>query len=1349
MTPVWQTLDLALQHFRRGEWQHAEQLYLQVLAEDPGQVDALHILAMIAGQTGRADRAIEYLRAVLRARPGWAGAHNTLGMVFITQNRLPEAAASFQEAARLEPEFAVAHSNLGNALRALGRPADAVASLQRALRLAPGSAEAYYNLGLAWQALNNPVEAHANFQHAVSLKPGYAEAQFQLGITFGQFHEAETSLEETIRLDPGCAQAHHNLGMMLQEERRFEAAIASYETALRLEPVRAETYRRIANVRTAQGRLDDAIDAYRAALRLKSDDEHIHSALIFTLNYHPGHDARMLREEYARWSQQHAEPLRALIRPHTNRPDPARRLRIGYVSPDFRDHADSFFTIPLLSNHDHRECEIFCYSGVARPDALTDRLRGYADVWRSTVGLTDQQLADLVRRDEIDILVDLKMQTANNRLLVFARKPAPVQVAWLAYPGTTGLSTMDYRLTDPYLDPPGLFDAFYSEESFRLPETFWCYDPLSDEPSVNAPPARAGVITFGSLNNFHKVNEECLRLWSRVLKAVPESRLLLLAPRDPARERVLAILEEQGIGASHVEFAADRLSRLEYLSLYHRIDVALDPLPYNGHTTSLDAFWMGVPTLTTIGKTVVGRAGWSQLCNLGLQDLAAETPDEFVELAVRLTGDRRRLEELRSTLRLRMQASPLMDGRRFARHVEEAYRQMWCRWCERARHESKGAAVSPVPPSEGQGAEVAESPTRQSLVAASQHFRQGRWQEAEQLCRRVLEVDQEEVDALHLLAVITGQTGREDEAAGYLRTVVRLRPASPDAHNNLGNVLMLGNAQKEQAKLDEAIANYRQAVRLRPDFSEAFNNLGNALLVQEQLADAEACLRQALLLKPTYADAHYNLGIVLSKLHRLDEAVACHQQALRLNPGSAEAHVSLGNVYSDLGRLDDAIDAWRAALALKPEHAGAHHNLGRALEELGRHEEAIVSLQAALQIKPDYADALLNLGSAYDNLGRYDEAAASYRRALDHEPEMAGAHNNLGTVLYAQGNFEAADACFRRAIDLEPDYAHAHWNQALSLLLQGEFERGWAEYEWRWKLKNFEARQCPQPAWDGSPLEGKTILLAAEQGLGDTIQFIRFAPLVRQRGGRVLVEVQPPLRQLLSTAPGIDQLLVQGEATPPFDTHVPLLSLPRWLLAAQLETVPADVPYLAAAPALVDRWRDEVRSLPGFKIGIAWHGSPHNHSDRGRSFPLDLFETFARLPDVTLVSLQKGQGSEQIAELAGRFRVIDFGDRLDTDAGPFMDTAAIVQHLDLVVTCDSALAHLAGALCVPVWIALMLTPDWRWQRGRDDSPWYPTARLFRQTRVGEWRDVFDRMAAELRVRRVSDEPMDLKDNTRR
>ncbi|MGA2442648.1 MAG: hypothetical protein ABSH08_16970, partial [Tepidisphaeraceae bacterium] len=409
--------------------------------------------------------------------------------------------------------------------------------------------------------------------------------------------------------------------------------------------------------------------------------------------FHPGCDARMIYEENRRWNQQHAEPLKKLIQPHANNRDADRRLRIGYVSPDFRDHCQSFFTIPLLSNHDREGFEIFCYADVGRPDAVTERIRGCAQVWRSIPGMTDAEVTRKIREDRIDILVDLTMHMANGRPLIFARKPAPVQVAWLAYPGTTGLSAMDYRLTDPYLDPPGLNDQFYSETSIRLPDTFWCYDPLVTELAVNPLPAQTNDhITFGCLNNFIKVNEQVLRLWAQVLKTIPRSRFMLLCPEGSHRQPLLDMLQREGISPDRIELIAFR-PRPQYLELYHRIDAGLDTFPSNGHTTSLDSFWMGVPVVTLVGQTVVGRAGLSQLTNLGLPELIARTPEEYVRIAANLARNLPRLAELRRTLRGRMQASPLMDAPRFARNVEAAYRQMWRNWCaEGVRSDLQGPA---------------------------------------------------------------------------------------------------------------------------------------------------------------------------------------------------------------------------------------------------------------------------------------------------------------------------------------------------------------------------------------------------------------------------------------------------------------------------------------------------------------------------------------------------------------------------------------------------------------------------------------------------------------------------------
>jgi len=768
MSTVPEALALALRYHEAGNLRQAEQIYHEILQVQPQNVNALHLLGVIAHHVGRSDRAVDYISQAVRLAPNFAEAHNSLGIALAAQGKLEEAVvsyqrglslkpehveahnnlgvaldaqgkleaavgsfqqalrlkpdytqahnnlgitltkhgsltdavASFQQALRAEPHYAEAHNNLAVALKEQGKLTEAVASSKEALRLKPDYAEAHHNLGTALTALGVLEEAVASHQRALRLKPDYVEAHNDLGIALaalGELDEAVASYQRALRLEPDFVEAHFNLGAALKQQGKLEAAVASYQQALHLRPDFAVAHNNLGNVLREQGQLAEAEASLQQALRLQPDAAHIRSNLVLSLLYHPGFDAKAIFEECQRWNQQHAELLKNFIRPHSNLPEPERRLRVGYVSSDFREHADSFFTIPLLSNHDHRQFEIFCYANVARPDAITDRLRGHADVWRCTVGLSAQQVAELVYSDRIDILVDLKLHTANNQLLVFARKPAPVQVTWLGYPGTTGLSAIDYRLTDPYLDPPGLFDAFYSEESIRLPDTFWCYGPLDGRAlSVNALPASEnGIITFGCLNDFCKINDGCLALWAKVLEVVPQSRFLLLAPRGQAREHVLARLEQEGIAAPRVEFA-DRQPRLEYLKLYHRIDMALDPLPYNGHTTSLDAFWMGVPTLTLVStRTAFGRAGWSQLCNLGLQELGAETPEQFVALAARLAGDLSRLEELRSTLRQRMLRSPLMDGQRFAQSVEQAYRQIWHRWCSQTRPAQQSEGISP------------------------------------------------------------------------------------------------------------------------------------------------------------------------------------------------------------------------------------------------------------------------------------------------------------------------------------------------------------------------------------------------------------------------------------------------------------------------------------------------------------------------------------------------------------------------------------------------------------------------------------------------------------------------------
>jgi Flp pilus assembly protein TadD len=538
-------------------------------------------------------------------------------------------------------------------------------------------------------------------------------------------------------------------------------------------------------------------------------------------------------------------------------------------------------------------------------------------------------------------------------------------------------------------------------------------------------------------------------------------------------------------------------------------------------------------------------------------------------------------------------------------------------------------------------------------------------------------------------------------------------------------------AQHHQAgRLQAAEQIYRQILAVEPDHAQARHRLG---LIAFQVGRHEVALEQigrAIALNGSEPAFHSDLGGVYRALGRIPEAIHCLGRALELKPDDAGMHYNLGLAWKELGKLDEATASLRRALELKPDFAEAHNNLGNALKELGRLDEAVACYGRALELKPHYVLARNNLGLALKDQGKLDEAVACCRQTMELKPDFADAHNNLGIALKRLGRLDEAAACFHRALELKPDFADAHGNQALLSLLTGDFPRGWSEYLWRRKTKESDCQDYPQPLWDGQPLEGRTILLHPEQGLGDVIQFVRYAELVKQRGAAVIVQCPSQLVALLASCAGIDRLVGRGEPLPAFDLQAPLLSLPG-IFHTSLADIPAAIPYLSADPGLVEHWRRELDGTGGFKVGIAWQGSPTNQYDRDRSIPLRFFEPLARCCGVRLLSLQKHWGVEQLQEVASRFPVIDLGSRLDEASGPFMDTAAVMKNLDLVVTSDTAIAHLAGALGVRVWVALAFIPDWRWLLDRGDSPWYPTMRLFRQRRRGDWQGVFNEVQRDL------------------
>jgi len=539
---------------------------------------------------------------------------------------------------------------------------------------------------------------------------------------------------------------------------------------------------------------------------------------------------------------------------------------------------------------------------------------------------------------------------------------------------------------------------------------------------------------------------------------------------------------------------------------------------------------------------------------------------------------------------------------------------------------------------------------------------------------------------------------------------------------------LLGLIKAQQRQFSEAHRLLSRAVEAEPNSLPALSSLAGVLLALGREQDALATCERILRLKPDDAEAHYHSGLLLARLDRPAEALGAYGEAIRAKPEFAAALVNRGNQLSQLGRGDEALADFDRAIALNPRHAEAHYNRGLVLADLGRREEALASFDRALAARPDYAEAHNGRGLALQSLNRQDEALAAYERAQALRRDFADPFNNRGLALHDLHRFAEALSSYAQALVLQPDFAEAHFNQSLTQLAVGDFAGGWANYEWRWRTRKSTApwRDFPQPIWLGrEPLAGKTILLHAEQGLGDTIHFARYVPLVAGRGATVVVEAQATLKGLVARLDGVSAVIERGDGLPAFDCHCPLGSLPI-AFATTLASIPAKVPYIATDASRAAYWRGRLAPRGRPAIGLVWCGNPDFRGDRNRSM------TFARFAPIiasgaAFVTLNPGRTAQDASELAHCANVLD----LAAEFSDFDDTAAVIAALDLVVTTDTAVAHLAGSLGKPVWILLSYSPDWRWLLDREDSPWYPSARLFRQSTLGDWEPVISLVRQEL------------------
>jgi predicted O-linked N-acetylglucosamine transferase (SPINDLY family) len=675
-----ESLALALQYHQAGQLEQAEQFYRQILQTDPNHADAWHLLGEIAIRRAQNDVAIEYISYAIRLNEWFPHFHNNLGVAYDACGRLEEAIASYHRALQLQPDYAEAQNNLGIVLKKQGKIAEAMACYQHALRLKPDYPEALNNLGIAFQERGKLDDAVACYHHALHLRPNYCQALSNLGNALlgqGKWPEAVASYQQALYFQPDDANAYYNLGYAYRQPGMLDEAEVNFRQAIRYQPDFAAAHNNLGVVLQDQGKLEEALASFQRACSLVPNDPGAHSNYLLCLNYIPGADPDLVFTEHCRCSrlyEQPTSPSPPAITPRAH----GTPLRIGYVSPDLRWHVLAWFLEPILRHHDPKNVHITAYAEVPVPDETTARLHSLCHDWRRTCGLTDAQVADVVRADGIDILVDLAGHTAGNRLGVFARKPAPIQVTYLGYATTTGLPCIDYRLTDSIADPPGE-PVRHTEELLRLPCGFCCYLPHPEAPAVTPPPSlRAGQITFGSMHSLAKLNGTVLDLWCEILKAVPSARLLII--RHTLRGRTKEYLSQQfaarGISEERVEFRHTAGPGRTHLDLYSEIDLSLDTFPWSGHGTACESLWMGVPVLTLRGRAHAGRMVASVLHQLGMNDLIAESSAQYREKAVELPRDLGRLADWRSRLRGIMEASPLCDGKAFTRNLEEVYRSM-------------------------------------------------------------------------------------------------------------------------------------------------------------------------------------------------------------------------------------------------------------------------------------------------------------------------------------------------------------------------------------------------------------------------------------------------------------------------------------------------------------------------------------------------------------------------------------------------------------------------------------------------------------------------------------------------
>ncbi|MBO1348069.1 MAG: tetratricopeptide repeat protein [Hormoscilla sp. GUM202] len=1214
-------LAIALAHHQAGRLEAAENIYRQIIANQPetapDYAQALHLLGVMAHQKGQSDIAVDSIEKAIALNPNQGEFHSNLSAVYHGLQQLDLAIAHAREATNLAPEFAEGYFNLAAILRDRGDADGAIANYRTTLRLQPDNIEAARNLAATLKEQGLLDEAIGSYQQVVSLEAKGPEDHFNLGVTLqqqGRQEEAIVQYRTAIELRPDYADAYHNIGVALQQTGKPELAIAYYQKAIELLPEYIDAYNNMGHAFYELRRIDEAIAAYGKTLEIDSENVEAHFARSLTLLYANNFTAGFA-EYHWRWHLP-GKVMPAFPQPLWTGEELAGRTILLHAEQGLGDTIQFIRYLPLVAQRHPRAIVCACGPSLVR---LFSTIPGISKL----VSVVDESV-------EFDLHAPL-----------------------MSLPGILGTTVSTIPTQIPYLQT-------VENVTVQMPGTgnlkvgiVWAAGEWGENRLQSPQRLRScGLNYFLELLDIPGLVFYSLQKGARAVEVM-----------DPIHDL-----------SPQLNDFADTASAIAQLDLVISVDTAVPHL----------AGALGKPVWVLLPFAPDWR--WMQ---------SGESTPWY------------------STMRLFRQASPgdwqgvfeeVWDSLLALGYQEEGEAVKKRKKQQKAKNKGFGNQFKPPTPT------IAFPGGPQGTRAVN---------------NRVLQLLDEGFQAQ--------QNGKIDAAIACFSKAISIDPEFAEAHRRLGMAL------KKQGKLAEATQHYKRAINLKPDLLDAHVNLGVVLRKQGLPQEAIAAYQKALQINPNAANVHNNIGNVYRDLGRVDEAASSYQRAIAIQPDYVDPIVSLGSIFQEQDKLEDAIAMYDRAIAMEPNSASVRSNLGVALKDVGRLDEAKVHLERAIALDPNYAIGYSNLGLVLEEMDRVDEAEAMSRQAIALDPNFTDAYHNLAVALHRKCQLQASIASYERAIDLNPQFAEAHMGLAITLMLAGDYRRGFAEYEWRWQLKHIQRPELNQPEWQGESLDGKTILLYTEQGFGDTINFIRYVPLVRARGSNVNVNVKvivmckPAVYRLLQTVDGIDRVVIKGEELPSFDVKAALLSLPR-ILGNTWETIPTQVPYVKAVLSEALAGEEALKLGTGetpilrteqLKVGIVWAGNPSNKNDRRRSTTLSYFQQLLEIPGIAFYSLQKGSRTADITPEIGNLV------NLDPLLKDFADTAAIVRQLDLVITVDTAVAHLAGALGKPVWVLLCHCPDWRWRLTYENSPWYPTIRLFRQQQPGDWSELFARVKSAL------------------